>query len=68
MAQLNKDTLILEALQYGDADKIAEVLREFGMHCLGCALSRGETLGQAAMAHGVDVDEIIARIEEVCKQ
>jgi hybrid cluster-associated redox disulfide protein len=62
---LNKDTVIIDLLQMGDVDKIADVLYGFGMHCLGCALSRGETIGQAALAHGVDVDEMIAKLNEV---
>ena len=62
---LNKDTVIIDLLQMGDVDKIADVLYGFGMHCLGCALSRGETIGHAALAHGVDVDEMIAKLNEV---
>ena len=62
---LNKDTVIIDLLQMGDVDKIADVLYGFGMHCLGCALSRGETIGQAALAHDVDVDEMIAKLNEV---
>ena len=62
---LNKDTVIIDLLQMGDVDKIADILYGFGMHCLGCALSRGETIGQAALAHGVDVDEMIAKLNEV---
>ena len=62
---LNKDTMIIDLLQMGDVDKIAEVLYGYGMHCLGCALSRGESIGQPAMAHGVDVDEMIAKLNEV---
>ena len=63
---VTKQTVIGEILDA--APSAAPFFTRIGMHCLGCALSRGETLGQAAMAHGVDVDEIIARIEEVCKQ
>ena len=65
---INKDTMIVDLLQMGDVDKIAEVLYGFGMHCLGCALSRGESIGQAAMAHGVDVDEMIAKLNEVIEK
>ena len=30
-----------------------------GMHCMGCALARGENLEQACSAHGVAPDECI---------
>ena len=35
---------------------------EMGMHCLGCPASRGETVEQACMVHGVNADELIAKI------
>jgi hybrid cluster-associated redox disulfide protein len=33
-----------------------------GMHCLGCPHSRGESMEQACAVHGVDVDEMVAKI------
>ena len=65
MAKQRKDMLIREVLEYGDTDKIADVLYSFGMHCLGCALSHGETIEQAAEAHGVPADDIISALEKV---
>jgi len=32
------------------------------MHCLGCPSSRGETLEQACMVHGVDPDALVAKL------
>lgn len=32
------------------------------MHCLGCPASRGETLEQACLVHGVDADEMLHKI------
>ncbi len=40
----------------------AEILMEKGMHCIGCAMSFGETLEQGAMVHGLDVDELLKEI------
>lgn len=62
--ELTKDTLLIDAFRMGDAEKMAEVLYGFGMHCLGCALSRNETIGQAAEAHGVDADEMLEALKE----
>jgi len=35
---------------------------EMGMHCLGCPSARNETIEQACAVHGVNVDDLIARI------
>ncbi len=40
---------------------------EMGMHCLGCPSSRGETVEQACMVHGVDADALVAKINEFLK-
>ena len=32
------------------------------MHCLGCPASRGETVEQACMVHGVEVEELLAKV------
>ena len=37
---------------------------EMGMHCLGCPASRGETVEEACMVHGVDPDTLVAAINE----
>ena len=42
---------------------VAPVLMEAGMHCLGCPASQGETLAEAAMVHGIDIDSLMQAIE-----
>ena len=37
---------------------------EIGMHCLGCPASRGETVEEACMVHGIDVDKLLAVVNE----
>ncbi|MGI6577925.1 MAG: DUF1858 domain-containing protein [Eubacteriales bacterium] len=60
MSAITKDTIISDILRINpDA---ARILMEIGMHCLGCPASRAETLEQACQVHGVDVDEILDRI------
>lgn len=44
---------------------VAPILLEFGMHCLGCPMSRMESLEQAAQVHGFDIDELMKRLNEV---
>jgi hybrid cluster-associated redox disulfide protein len=60
MSQISKDTTIGEALRINM--NIAPVLMEIGMHCLGCPSSQGETLEEAALVHGIDVNDLMAKI------
>ncbi|MBQ7224002.1 MAG: DUF1858 domain-containing protein [Clostridia bacterium] len=62
MNDITKDMTIYEVLQINP--QIAPVFFEFGMHCLGCPISRGETVEQAAQAHGVDVNEMLQKLNE----
>ena len=62
MKEITKDMVICDIL---DADAgTAMFFFEMGMHCLGCPASRGETVEEACSVHGVNVDELIARINE----
>ena len=36
---------------------------EIGMHCLGCPASRGESIEDACAVHGVDPDELVAKLK-----
>ena len=58
MAQITKDTIIGDILDI--APQTAPVFLSIGMHCLGCPSSRGETVEQACMVHGVDADALLA--------
>ena len=41
---------------------IVPVLMQIGMHCIGCSASMGETIEEAAMVHGIDVNELLDHI------
>ena len=60
MATITKDTIIGDILDI--APETAPVFLSIGMHCLGCPSSRGETVDQACMVHGVDVDSLLEKI------
>ena len=49
MEKINKDTLIMEAIELNP--NAGEILLSYGMHCLGCAIAHGETIGEAAIAN-----------------
>lgn len=61
MAQVTKDMTIGEILRVNP--DVAPVLMEIGMHCLGCPSAQAETLEEAAMVHGIDINELMAKIE-----
>lgn len=63
MADITKNTTIGEALRINP--DIAPVLMEIGMHCLGCPSAQGETLEEAAMVHGIDAEDLMAKIAAV---
>ena len=58
--EITKDSIIGDIL---DADSsTAPYFIEMGMHCLGCPSARGESLEQACMVHGVDVTELVNKL------
>lgn len=60
--KIEKTTKIGELLEIAP-DK-AEILMEAGMHCLGCPASQAETLEEACMVHGIDVDELVEQLNK----
>ena len=58
--KFSKDTKIGEILEV--APEKAEILLECGMHCIGCPASQMETLEEACEVHGIDVEEVIAKL------
>ena len=62
MAQITKDTIILDVLQLDPGT--AEFFFEIGMHCLGCPASRGESIEQACAVHGTDCDQLLEKLNK----
>lgn len=61
MAQITKKMTIGEILRTNP--DVAPVLMEAGMHCLGCPSAQAESLEEAAMVHGMDISDLMAKIE-----
>ena len=58
--EVTKQSIIGDIL---DADQTtATYFFEMGMHCLGCPASRGESLEDACAVHGVDVEEMLEKL------
>lgn len=60
---VTKDMLIGQVVQM-NPDYIP-VLLNSGMHCLGCPSAQGESLEEACMVHGIDVDELVEELNKV---
>ena len=63
MEKYTKDLTIGEVIRGNDDAKV--VLMGFGMHCFSCPMSQMETLEQAAAVHGVDVDFMVEKLNEL---
>ena len=61
MSGITKDMTIGEILTTNP--EVAPVLLGIGMHCLGCPASQAETLEEAAMVHGIDINDLMKEIE-----
>jgi len=59
----NKDMIIGDLLKLHDG--VAEILMKAGMHCVGCPSAAGETLEEAGVIHGLDVDKIVIDINKL---
>ena len=57
---VTKQSVIGDVLDH-DIDT-AKFFFEIGMHCLGCPASRGETVEEACMVHGVDPDAFLEQV------
>lgn len=60
MTKITKDTVIADILSI--APDSAPLFLGMGMHCLGCAMASGETVGEACEVHGVDADEFLTKL------
>ena len=60
MQEITKENLIGDILNMDPTT--APYFLEMGMHCLGCPSARGESREQACLVHGVDVDEVVGKL------
>lgn len=60
---INKDNTIGQILEMNP--KAAEVLMGFGMGCLGCPSATMETLEQACFVHGIKIDEVLEKLNQI---
>ena len=62
MKKITKDMTIGEVL---DINKDAKtILSGFGMHCFSCPMSQMETIEEASMVHGIDLNLMLEKLNE----
>ena len=66
MEKIKKDMTIYEVIQLNP--EIASVFTELGMHCVGCAIAHGETVEEAAAVHGINLDEMLTKLNEFIEE
>lgn len=60
--EINKEMLIGDLLD--QFPKKADILMEAGMHCVGCMAASGETIEEACMVHGIDVNDVLKELNK----
>ena len=66
--QENKSRRIRKTMSFAEIFEIdrelAIPLMESGMHCVGCPMSMHETLEEGAIAHGLDADKLVKKLNK----
>ncbi len=62
---ITKDMKIIDVLNANR--NTASVFQSYGMGCIGCLAASGETVEEAAAVHGIKADELVTKLNEVCK-
>ena len=47
--------------------KSVEVLQSFGMGCVGCPSAQAETIAEACMVHGLNIESLLTALNEESK-
>lgn len=63
MSKITKDMGIMDIVQ--QYPETLPVFGQFGMGCVGCAAARFENLEAGAKVHGIDVDEMVAAMNDI---
>ncbi|NMA85773.1 MAG: DUF1858 domain-containing protein [Tissierellia bacterium] len=55
--EITKEMLVGEVIR--EKPESVDILLRFGLGCVGCPASQMESLEEAAMVHGLDVNELL---------
>ncbi|WP_196593904.1 DUF1858 domain-containing protein [Pectinatus sottacetonis] len=62
---ITKDMGIMEVVQ--KYPETVDVFAMSGMGCIGCAAAHFENIEQGALAHGIDIEKLMADLNEVAE-
>ena len=73
LQEIKKDMIIgdILAINPGKTHKIANILTDFGIHCVGCGAAGFETLEEGVLAHGYseeELNQLVGKLNEVLKE
>ena len=60
MAAVTKEMTIGQIIMVDQG--IIAILLNYGMHCIGCPSAQGESLEEACMVHGLEVEPLVEEI------
>jgi len=59
---------ITREMTIGQAIKVnpqaAKILMGFGMGCIGCPSAQAETIEEASLVHGIDIDKLLEALNQ----
>ena len=61
--EITKDMTLAEVLNY--KKDAPAVLMGFGMYCFSCPMAQMETLEEASLVHGLDLDLVVKKLNEL---
>ncbi|MBC6004093.1 hybrid cluster protein-associated redox disulfide domain [uncultured Clostridium sp.] len=59
---ITKDTIIADIIKM--RPDAAQILMSYGMGCIGCPSAQMEKLEQACEIHGLDLEEVLKKLNE----
>lgn len=59
---ITKEMTLAQIIQI--KENAPEILMNFGMGCVGCPSSQAESLEDAAMVHGLNLDELLKALNK----
>ena len=59
---ITKNTIIADIIKV--RPDAAQILMSFGMGCIGCPSAQMESLEQACEIHGLNLEEVLAKLNE----
>ncbi len=60
--KITEDMTIAQVMQA--KPEAVDIFRERGMGCIGCAIASGETLAEAVMVHGLNLQELLNELNK----